>query len=170
VCWCIQGLLWWENWILIMATYIGFCCLCFVFAFHHLVISGVCWAEWLWSLLLLSLDCFRSPGRPVALAIADLLWVLPTVVSWEVQRSCWSVALAAADLLEGLQTVVFSKEQSSCCPMWSHPPRRSTNCGFCFPVFRETPGMPSGCGVSCPECSGSLGKPQDVMSSGEQTN
>ena len=42
----------------------------------------------IWSLLLLSLDCFRSPGRPVALTVADLLWVLPTVGSSEVQRNC----------------------------------------------------------------------------------
>ena len=31
-----------------------------------------------WSLPLLSLGCFRSSGRPVTLAVADLLWDLPT--------------------------------------------------------------------------------------------
>ena len=36
-----------------------------------------------WSLPLLSLGCFRSPGRPVALSVADLLWDLLTVVSSE---------------------------------------------------------------------------------------
>jgi hypothetical protein len=44
-----------------------------------------------WSLLLLSLSCFRSPGRPVALAIADLLFRLLTVGSSEEPSSCCPV-------------------------------------------------------------------------------
>lgn len=44
--------------------------------------------NFVWSLPLLSLYCFRSPGRPAALAIADYLWGLPTVGYSEVQRSC----------------------------------------------------------------------------------
>jgi len=39
------------------------------------------------------LNCFKSPGRPVALAVADLLWGLLTVVPLEWQRSYLSVAL-----------------------------------------------------------------------------
>ena len=36
-----------------------------------------------WSLPLLSLGCFRSPGRPVALSVAEIPWELLTVVSSE---------------------------------------------------------------------------------------
>jgi hypothetical protein len=28
LCWGIQDLLWWENWVLILPSQIGFCCLC----------------------------------------------------------------------------------------------------------------------------------------------
>ena len=75
-----------------------------------------------WSLLLLSLSCFRSPGRPVALAIADLLWRLLTVGSSEEPSSCCpvrscslggagaqtvvSVSLCAVELQGGFQSVV----------------------------------------------------------------
>lgn len=38
-----------------------------------------------WTLPLLSLGCFRSSGRPVTLAVADLLWDLLTVRSSEGQ-------------------------------------------------------------------------------------
>jgi hypothetical protein len=40
-----------------------------------LVLAGL--GDSVWSLCLLFLGCFRSPGRPVALAVADHLWVLP---------------------------------------------------------------------------------------------
>ena len=36
-----------------------------------------------WRLPLLSLGCFRSPGRPVALSVAEIPWELLTVVSSE---------------------------------------------------------------------------------------
>ena len=79
--------------------------------------------NFVWSLPLLSLCCFRSPGRPEALAIVDLLWGLPAedwvrgVASLKWQRSCLSVSLAAVDLLGGLQILRSSEEQSSCCPV-----------------------------------------------------
>jgi hypothetical protein len=41
-----------------------------------------------WSLPLLYLGCFRSPGRPEALAVSDFLRGLPTGSSSEGQRSC----------------------------------------------------------------------------------
>ena len=41
-----------------------------------------------WSLPLLFLGYFRSPGRRVALAISDHLWGLPTGGSSQGQRSC----------------------------------------------------------------------------------
>ena len=41
-----------------------------------------------YSLSLLSLGCFRSPGRPEALAVADFLWDLPTGWTSEGQRTC----------------------------------------------------------------------------------
>ena len=51
-----------------------------------LVFAGL--GDSVWSLPLLSLGCFRSPGRPVALAVADHLWGFPTGGSSEGQRSC----------------------------------------------------------------------------------
>ena len=36
----------------------------------------------------LTLGCFRSPGRPAALAVADHMWGISSGVSSEVQRSC----------------------------------------------------------------------------------
>jgi hypothetical protein len=51
-----------------------------------LVFAG--FGESVWSLPLLSLGCFRSPGRPVTLAVADYLWGLPTGSSSEGQRIC----------------------------------------------------------------------------------
>jgi hypothetical protein len=40
------------------------------------------------SLSILSLGCFRSPGKPVTLTVADQLWNLPTGGSSQGQRSC----------------------------------------------------------------------------------
>jgi hypothetical protein len=51
-----------------------------------LVFAGL--GDSVWSLPLLSLGCFRSPGRPVALAVTDLMWSLSTGVCSEWQRSC----------------------------------------------------------------------------------
>ena len=51
-----------------------------------LVFAGL--GDSVWSLPLLSLGCFRSPGRPVALALVDHLWGLPTRDSSEGERSC----------------------------------------------------------------------------------
>jgi hypothetical protein len=147
----------------------------------------------IWSLLLLSLDCFRSSGRPVALTVADLLWVLPTVGSSEVQRNCWSIALAEADFLGDLQTVGSSEEQSSCCPMklfsrkayrlWflfpSELQEGFQSFGSIFPVCLKThptpahPRMSSDSGVGCPGtlCAEELlWCLQAVVSSGEQTS
>jgi hypothetical protein len=44
VCWGIQGLLWWESWVLMMPSSLGFYCLCS----HHLVKSSVSWSCCLW--------------------------------------------------------------------------------------------------------------------------
>ena len=90
-----------------------------------------------WSLPLLLLGCFKSPGRPEALAISDHLWGLPTGGSLQWQISCWSVALAAVDLLRGLQTVGYSEKQSRCCPVWSCSPEGPTDFGFSFPVCKR---------------------------------
>ena len=40
-----------------------------------------------WSLLLLSLSCFRPPGRLDALAVANHLWGIPTGSPTEGQRT-----------------------------------------------------------------------------------
>jgi hypothetical protein len=143
-----------------------------------------------WSLPLLSLGCFRSPGGPVALALEDHLWNFPTEGSSEWQRSCWSVALAVVDLLGGLQTGRSSEEQSSCCPVRRCSPRGPMYCGFCIPMCSSTPGRLSVCRVSCPACHRASGRSLDcgvfcpvalyteellgclqaVVSSGEQTS
>jgi hypothetical protein len=49
VCWCIQGLLWWEDWVLLVPDYIGFWCLWSLLTFCHLIISGVKWTRCLFS-------------------------------------------------------------------------------------------------------------------------
>ena len=141
-----------------MGKYIGFCCL----------LSCACplpsdypWCllVWVtvWLLPLLSPGCFRSLDRPVALAVADHLWNLPTSGSSEGQIS--SVAQVAVDLLGGPQT---SKEQSSCYPLCRCSPGV-----LLFPYMPQSPwevfrlwcllsscyeyrgalGMPSSCGV-----------------------
>ena len=48
VCCCIQGLLCWESWVLVMPTCFGFCCL-WSCAFHS---PGVCWSGWLYGVCL----------------------------------------------------------------------------------------------------------------------
>jgi hypothetical protein len=69
MCWCIQGLMWWEKWVLMMPTYIGFCCL---WSCAHLsslyiwlspVFAGL--GDSVWSLSLLSLGCFNCSQSPV---------------------------------------------------------------------------------------------------------
>lgn len=149
-----------------MPMYIGFCCFGLTLASCHLDITGVCWSGWLYlDLPLLSLSYFRSPGRPVALTIADLLWDLHTEGSSEGQRSCWFVALAA-DLLGGLQTIGSSKEQSSCCPMlscsgsWGVWSMASVSLcatefqggfqSFSCPISHRASGWSSDCCVGCP--------------------
>ena len=109
-----------------MPTCIGFCCL-WKLAFHHFIPGRIS----VWSLPLLSLGCFRSPGRPAALAVADPLWGLPTGGSSEGQRSCWSFALAEVALQRGLQTVGSSGaiKLLSCLKMFS---RRAFWLGFLF--------------------------------------
>jgi hypothetical protein len=56
-------LLWWENWVLMMPSSLGFCCLC---SCPCLVISSVSWSycHCLWLVPPASL-CISSPGRPV---------------------------------------------------------------------------------------------------------
>ena len=78
-----------------------------------LVFSGL--GDSVWSLPLLFLGCFRSPVRPVSLAITDHPWGFSTGDPSEGQRSCRSVALAIVHLLGGLQTIGSSEEQ--CCPV-----------------------------------------------------
>ena len=41
-----------------------------------------------WILPLLSLGCFGSPYRPVALSVTDIPWGLPTVGSSEEKKHC----------------------------------------------------------------------------------
>ena len=75
-----------------------------------------------WSLLPVSLGCFRSLGKPVAFAVADFLWGLLSVGSPEWHILWWLVALSAVallrgllvDLLEGLGTAQSSEGQRSC--------------------------------------------------------
>ena len=66
VCWGNQGLLCWENWVLMMPSCLGLFAYVIVLAFYHLVISGVSWCccLWLWLVYLASL-CVSIPGRPV---------------------------------------------------------------------------------------------------------
>jgi hypothetical protein len=144
-----------------------------------------------WSLPLLSWGCFRSPGRPAALIVADHLWGLQTGGSSEAQRCCWSAALAAIDVLGGLLTVGSSEDQSGCCPeMWRCSPGGSSDCGFCLSVCSRILGRLSVCWVSCSACHRAprrssdcpvccpgalcteelLGCLQAVVSSGEQTS
>jgi hypothetical protein len=82
--------------------------------------SGCCSCLLVWVTLessFSSLGYLIYPTRPVALAVANSMWGLPTGGSSERQRSCKSVALATVDLLGGLQTVGSSEQQSSCCPL-----------------------------------------------------
>ena len=78
----------------------------------YLVTPGVCWSGCL--CLEQALGCFRSFGRPMVLAVADIMWCLLTMGSSDGQKSYGSVSLAAVDLLRGLQTIGSSEEQSSC--------------------------------------------------------
>jgi hypothetical protein len=114
--------------------------LCLPFAnWLSLVFAGL--GDSVWSLLLLSLGCFRSPGRLETLTIADHLWGLQIGVSSEGQRSYWSVVLAVVELLGGLQTVKSSEMPSSCCPVWRCSPGGAYRLWFLFPCvwqnFRE---------------------------------
>jgi hypothetical protein len=72
VCWGIQGLPWWENWVLMMPSSLGFCCLCSCTCLLPLVICGVRWSccLWLWLVPPVSL-CVRTSGKP-ALSRQDL--------------------------------------------------------------------------------------------------
>jgi hypothetical protein len=47
VCWGIQYSLWWAYWVLMILSGLGFCKI-LLFAFHHLVISGVRCSSCLW--------------------------------------------------------------------------------------------------------------------------
>jgi hypothetical protein len=117
-----------------------------------------------WSLYLLYLGCFRSPGRPVALAVADHLWGLPNgplqrgreaadLLPWEAFRLLglqWSsqAIVLCKDVLQGVGEVAGAMD-----------------CGFCFCVQESSreaftlsgqlPCMPLSCGIYCSECSGS---------------
>ena len=62
MCWCIKGLLWWENWVLMMPTYIGFCCL---WSCTCLSPFGYPWCLLVCVTLELSLNFFRFHGRPI---------------------------------------------------------------------------------------------------------
>jgi hypothetical protein len=63
----------------------------------------------------LSLGCFGSTVRLVALAVSEHMWGLPNGGSSQSQRYCLSVSLVAVDLVGGLQTIVYAMEQSNCC-------------------------------------------------------
>ena len=161
VCWYIHGLLWWENCVLMMPMYFGFFCL---WSCACLLPCGYLWCLLVWVTPLLSLGCFRSPGRPVALAVSDHLWGIPTGVFLQGLRSCWSVTLATVDFLGVFQTVGSSMEQSSHCLtvlsaadpqlLWV---QRVLNCSECSRS-------------NCSKCSGSSRMDQDIKSSQEQTN
>jgi len=115
------------------------------------------------SLPLLSLGCYRSPDKPAALTLADLLWGFPTGRSSEWQRSCCFVALASVDLLEdfkllGLQrscqTVVLCETvlwqgQGICYGLWFQP------------IYSWPLGRLSVFYVSCPACHRALGMSSD---------
>jgi hypothetical protein len=157
VCWCIQGLLWWENWVLMMFMSFSFC---FLWSCAYLSPYGYPWCllVWVtvWSLPLLSLTCFRSPSRPVALAVWDHLWGVSTGGSSQEQNGCLSVALAAVDLLGGLQTVGSLVEQSSCCP---------TALSASYPQLLWVQWV-----LNCSMCNRFSRMDQDMVSSPEQTN
>jgi hypothetical protein len=95
-------------------------------AFHHLVIPGVCWSEWL------SGVCLFCPRVASGLLVGLWPWLFYTtcgtfqlrafhrgreaadMLTW--LQSSRAADLAAVDLLGCLQTVGSSVEQSSCCP------------------------------------------------------
>jgi hypothetical protein len=112
-----------------LTTYFGCCCLwsCTCLSPSRYSWFLLIWVT-VWSLPVLSMGCYRSPGRFVVLAVSDYLWELSTWGSSQGQRNCWSVALAAVDLLGGLRTVGSSVEQSSCCPTIVQP---ILNCSEC---------------------------------------
>lgn len=104
-----------------------------------------------WILPLLSLGYFRSPGRPGVLAVADLLWDLPSGV---VFRGTERLLIYCSDCSRSpgrtLNCWVFREVKLlSCMKMFSRGPRDS---GFCFSVCSSTPGMLLVCWVSCTAC------------------
>ena len=62
-----------------------------------------------WRLPPVPFGCCRSPGRLMALAVADLLWGLWTLGSSEGNVCHWPVGLATVALQGGLQNVVSSR-------------------------------------------------------------
>ena len=142
-----------------------------------------------WTLPLFSLGCFKTPGRPVALAVADLRWGLQTVGSSEGQRSCWSVALAGTDLLRVCRFLGLHKSRQDvvlcdavlhclwtvvCVFLYSAKLKGDfQSAGSVVLLAVESPKRSSDCGVSCPVARYTeklLGCLQAVVSSGEQTS
>lgn len=76
--WGIQGLLWWENWFLLLPSSTGFCCLCSCACLSHLLISDVNWSCYLWLDLffLWACDpgCVRTPGVKLSLDVVAGGW------------------------------------------------------------------------------------------------
>jgi len=123
------------------------------FIIWHLVIPSVCWSGWLClESASFILGCYRSPGKPATMAVADVLKPIPTGRSLEGKESCWFIVLAAEEILAGFQTVGSSEEYSNSCPMWSCSPGENTDCGFCFPICSQISGSLSVFWVNCPIC------------------
>lgn len=130
-----------------MANYIGFCCL---WSFTcHLSISAVSLPR---CLCLEASSCavvlLQSPGRPLALTVAVLLWGLQTVGTSDGQTGHWSLSLASIDVLGRLQGVWSSEEQST----------------VALPIAGDLGGLQT------VECSRTPGRPQTVVCSQEQTS
>jgi hypothetical protein len=126
VCWYIQCLLWWENWVLMLPRSTGFCCLSSFHCLSHLFISDVTWTccPWLEPVLLQSLFVLNHLG-------SNFLWV------WE---GVWRVCSMSLAMLEnprfklsldmcGVESVLEHKMQTrrnmclqlgeSSCILWS---------------------------------------------------
>jgi hypothetical protein len=134
--------MWWENWVLMMTTYVG---LCWLWSCVCLLPSGYLWCLLVCIVCLESASfvsgCFRSPGRSMVLAVADNLCILPTGGSSEGQRSCLSVVPAEVSRWKPSDYCVFRgtvKLLSWVKLYWGQGV--VMNCGFCFLVCSRTLG------------------------------
>jgi hypothetical protein len=162
--------MWWENWVLMMPTYFGFCCL---WSCSCLSPSGYPWCLliWVtvWSLPLLSLGCFRTPGRFVTMVVSG--------------TSNWGLFMGTEKLLICCRGCSKSPGRPSDCWVFSGAVKLLSNCsesrGSSTTLSASTALSAAGSqllncsecsGFNCSECSRSYRMDWDMEASWEQTN